>query len=444
MNKTDAIDKPWLPDDCRRVVAEAEARLVGRSADAIEREVMRLVDNHERHMDRETIGLNAGTNVMNPRAAALLARSLGNRPSLGYPGDKYEMGMEFAEQIEVVTEALVRRLFGAPYAEIRVGSGALANLYAFMATCKAGDRILAFPGEMGGHVTHHRTGVAGLYGLETHPVPYDGKRMAIDLDRLRDAARRLKPKLITVAGSLCLFPYAVREARGIADEVGAYLLYDAAHMGGIIAGGKFQAPLAEGAHLMTMSTYKAYGGPAAGLVLTTEKSLAERIDQIAYPGLTANFDLGKTAALALATLDLLEHGRAYAEMYIANAQALGKALAGEGLPVHGVEGRGHTESHHLALHAAPFGGGQRASKRLAQANVLLCGIGLPIAPVEGDLNGIRIGTQEITRWGLTPKDMPEVARFIARVFRGNEDPSQVRPDVIAYRRDFQQLHFVRN
>src|SRR5260370_2772516 len=196
--------------------------------------------------------------------------------------------------------------------------------------------------------------------------------MAIDVDRLRKGARRLQPKLITLAGSLCLFPYAVREARQIADEVGAYVLYDAAHMGGIIAGGRFQQPLAEGAHLMTMSTYKAYGGPPAGLVLTTEKALAERIDQIAYPGLTANFDLGKTAALALATLDLLEHGRDYAAMCIENARALGSALAAEGLPVHGVEGRGHTESHHLALHAAPFGAGQRASHRLAQANLLPC------------------------------------------------------------------------
>ena len=436
-------EKPWLPAECRRVVAEVEARLAARDSGAIEREVMRLVDAHERHMDRDSIGLNAGTNVMNPRAAALLARSLGNRPSLGYPGDKYEMGMEFAGEIEVVTETLVRRLFNAPYAEIRVGSGALANLYAFMATAKPGERIMAFPPEMGGHVTHHGAGVAGLYGLETHPVPYDAKRMAIDLDRLRKEARRLQPKLITLAGSLCLFPYAVREARQIADEVGAYVLYDAAHMGGIIAGGRFQHPLAEGAHLMTMSTYKAYGGPPAGLVLTTEKALAERIDQIAYPGLTANFDLGKTAALALATLDLLEHGRDYAAMCIENARALGSALAAEGLPVHGVEGRGHTESHHLALHAAPFGGGQHASKRLAQANVLLCGIGLPIEPVEGDLNGIRLGTQEITRWGLTPGEMPAIARFIARVFRGNEDPAAVRPEVIEFRRGFQTLRFVR-
>lgn len=435
--------KPWLPPDSGRLVAEAEARLLPNGADAIAERVLRLVADHERHMDRESIGLNAGTNVMNPRAASMLARSLGNRPSLGYPGDKYEMGMEFAEQIEIVAEALVRQLFGAPYAEIRVGSGALANLYVFMATCQPGDRIMAFPGEMGGHVTHHRAGAAGLYGLEVHPVPCDGPRMDVDLGRLRDEARRLRPKLITLAGSLCLFPYPVREVRAIADEIGAYVLYDAAHMGGIIAGGRFQAPLAEGAHLMSLSTYKAYGGPPSGLVLTTEGTLAARIDKIAYPGLTANFDLGKTAALALATLDLLEHGAAYAAMCIANAQALAAALAAEGLPVHGVAGRGHTESHHLAIQAERLGGGQHASRRLATANLLLCGIGLPLPAVSGDLNGIRIGTQEVTRWGMAPADMPAIARFIARICLADEAPARVREDVVRFRRGFQDLHFVR-
>jgi len=435
--------KSWLPEDCRAAIAAAEAELLGDDIDTIDHNLHDLVDAHERHMDVESVGLNAGTNVMNPRAAALLGRSLGNRPSLGYPGDKYEMGMEYAERIEVVAEALVRRLFGAPYAEIRVGSGALANLYVFMATCAPGDRIMAFPPEMGGHVTHHRAGAAGLYGLEIHPVPYDAARMAIDLDRLRKEAKRLRPKLITVAGSLCLFPYDVKGVRAIADEIDAYVLYDTAHMAGIIVGGRFQAPLAEGAQLMTCSTYKAYGGPPAGLVMTTEAALAERIDKIAYPGLTANFDIGKTAALAIATLDLLAHGRAYAETCIANAQALGAAMAAEGLPVHAVGGR-HTESHHLALHAASFGGGQTASKHLARANLLLCGIGLPIAEGAGDLNGIRLGTQEITRWGMTPGDMPRIARLLARVLKGNESPDQVRPDVIDFRRAFQTLKFVRN
>ena len=403
----------------------------------LSRRLLALIDDHERHLDRQSIGLNAGTNVMNPRAAAMLGRSLGNRPSLGYPGDKYEMGMAYAGEIETITENLVKRLFDAPYAEIRVGSGALANLYAFMATAKPGDRIMVFSGEMGGHVTHHQAGAAGLYGLETHPVPYDARRMAIDLDRLRADARRLRPKLITVAGSLCLYPYSLREVRETADEVGAYVLYDAAHMAGVIAGKRFQQPLAEGAHLMTMSTYKAFGGPPSGLVLTTDSDLACRLDQIAYPGLTANFDLGKTAALAMSVLDLLEFGSAYADQCIANAQALGRALEQVGIAIHTAEGRGPTESHHLALPAAAHGGGQTAAKHLEKANILLCGIGLPLPPIENDLNGIRIGTQEITRFGMKKDAMPIIAQFMARVMVRGEDPAKVKDDVLAFRKSYQ-------
>ncbi len=436
-------DKLWLPDECRDVIAEVEGPMIEGSFDDIDARVLAVIDDHERHMDDETIGLNAGTNIMNPRAAALLSRSLGNRPSLGFPGDKYEMGMQHAEKLEVACESLVKRLFDSPYAEIRVPSGAIANLYAFMATCKAGDAIMAFPGEMGGHVTHHDAGCAGLYGLNVHPVPYDAKAMTIDLDRLRDEARRIGPKLITVAGSLCLFAYPVADVRAIADEVGAYVLYDAAHMGGMIAGKRFQDPLKEGAHLMTMSTYKAFGGPPSGLVLSADEELARKLDAIAFPGMTANFDLGKTAALLMSVLDLLEYGEAYADTCISNAQALAEALEQEGFIVHGVEGQGHTDSHHIALHAGPLGGGQAASKRLAEANILLCGIGLPIEPVEGDINGIRIGTQEITRQGMGADAMAEIARMMARVWLLGEDAETVRRDVIDFRKRYRDLVFVR-
>ena len=436
-------DKPWLPDNCRAVIGELESRLTEGSFAEIEARVMGLIDDHERHMDDETIGLNAGTNVMNPRAAALMARSLGNRPSLGFPGDKYEMGMEYAEQLEVTAESLVKRLFQVPYAEIRVGSGALANLYAFMATCKPGDDIMAFPGEMGGHVTHHGAGCAGLYGLNVHDVPYDGTAMTIDLDRLRVEAKRIRPKLITVAGSLCLYPYPVSDVRAIADEVGAYVLYDAAHMGGLIAGGRFQQPMAEGAHLMTMSTYKAFGGPPSGLIVTSEAELAGKFDSIAFPGMTANFDLGKTAALILSVLDLLEYGTAYGDACIENARTLGAALQSEGFSVHASPGRELTDSHHLALSAAPFGGGQAASKLMARANILLCGIGLPIAPLDGDLNGIRIGSQEITRQGMGAAAMVEIARLMSRVWLKGDVPENVRTDVLDFRSAYRALVFVR-
>jgi glycine hydroxymethyltransferase len=444
MNLRATADKPWLPADCAAEIRRIESALgeLG-SSDDIERRILSLVRVHEQLLDRESLGLNAGTNIMNPRAAVLLSRSLGNRPSLGYPGDKYEMGMEHAAEIEVIAESLVKRLFDAPFAEIRVGSGALANLYAFMATCKPGDRIIAFGPEMGGHATHQTEGAAGLYGLEVHAVPFDHPRMAIDLDRLRSDAKRLRPKLITVAGSLCLYPYPVREIRTIAEEVDAVVLYDAAHMGGMIAGKRFQRPLAEGAHLMTMSTYKAFGGPPSGLVLTTEEELARRIDKIAYPGLTANFDLGKTAALAIAVLDLLEVGDAYAARCISNAQALAASLESRGIAVHRAPERTYTESHHLGLPATPFGGGQRIARRLAEANILVCGIGLPVSPVPGDLNGIRIGTQEVTRLGMDETAMNDVAGLIARMLVKNDRPDRVRNDVIAFRRDYQTLHYVR-
>jgi glycine hydroxymethyltransferase len=312
-----------------------------------------------------------------------------------------------------------------------------------MACTRPGDRILSFPAAAGGHVTHHAEGAAGLYGLEVHPVPFDGEKMAVDLTALREQVQELKPRLIVLAGSLCLFPYDVGAVREIADEVGAYVMYDAAHMSGLIAGGTFQQPLAEGAHLMTTSTYKSFGGPPVGLVLTDDAGLAQRLDAIAYPGLTANFDLSKTAALILATLDLREHGHAYARTCIANAQALAASLYVRGCPVHAVEGRGFTVSHHIALPAHKWGGGTRTARLLERANLLVSGIGLPLEPVAGDFNGVRLGTQEVTRWGFLPDVMPHVAELICRVLVKGEDPEAVQPEVVALRRGFQNVRFVR-
>ena len=158
-----------------------------------------------------------------------------------------------------------------------------------------------------------------------HHIPFDGERMEVDLEGLEREAKRLRPKLIILGASLALIPYPVQETRKLADEVGAYLMFDAAHLCGIIAGGEFQQPLAEGAHLMTCSTYKSFGGSSGGLVLTNEPELAERLDRIAYPGLTANFDLARTAAL-VATSDMLAFGADYARTCIANARALATAL----------------------------------------------------------------------------------------------------------------------
>ena len=434
--------RDWVPAASEDYVLSIAAETAAATSDAIEARIGALADENRAIHERDSVNLNPATNVMNPRAEALLASGIGSRPALGYPGEKYEMGLEAIEKIEVIAAELAAKVFGAAYAEIRVPSGAIANLYAFMLAAKPGDAIIAPPPAIGGHVTHHGAGAAGLYGLLTHAAPVDAAGYTVDLDALREMALRVRPKMITIGGSLNLFPHPIREIRAIADEVGALVLFDAAHMSGMIAGKAWQQPLEEGAHLMTMSTYKSLGGPPSGLIVTNDADIAKRLDAIAYPGLTANFDAAKSAALAVSLLDWVEHGEAYASMMGRAAKALGEALVAEGLPVHAAD-RGVTTSHQFAIEAAPFGGGQTAAQRLRVANVLSCGIGLPIAEVAGDVNGLRLGTPEIVRFGMTEADMPELARLIARALTGNGPTPELAAEVTAFRRRFDRLHFMR-
>ena len=146
--------------------------------------------------------------------------------------------------------------------------------------------------------------------------------------------------------------------------------------------------------------------------------------------------------MAIALLDWKAHGRDYAAAMAATAKALADGLVEAGLPVFAAD-RGATTSHQLALEAARWGGGQAAAKRLRRANLLACGIGLPIDPVAGDLNGLRLGTPEIVRWGMGPAEMPELAQLLARALLGNAEPDSVAPDVTAFRGRFNRLHFMR-
>ncbi|WP_026986337.1 serine hydroxymethyltransferase [Fodinicurvata fenggangensis] len=434
--------RSWVPEDCEDYIQGLAQDYAERTSDVLEGELHALVRRNRIIHEADCINLNPATNAMNPRAEALLSQGLGSRPSLGYPGDKYEMGLEAIEKIEIMTAELASQVFEARYAEIRVPSGAIANLYAFMAMTQPGDSIIAPPETLGGHVTHHKDGSAGLYGVVTHPAPVDASGYGVELDGLRELAVRVRPKVITVGSSLNLFPHPISEIRAIADEVGAWVLFDAAHMSGMIAGRAWQQPLKEGAHIMTLSTYKSLAGPPSGMILTNEPELARRIDSIAFPGLTANFDAAKAAALAMTLLDWKDHGRAYAAAMARVAQALARALVERDLPVFGLE-KGITTSQQFALEAASLGGGQAAAKLLRQGNILSCGIGLPMDAVPGDMNGLRLGSPEIVRWGMTEHDTPQIADFIADILKQRRHAKTVAKEVSEFRRPFNKIHFAR-
>jgi glycine hydroxymethyltransferase len=433
-------DRPWLPSAAAERIgplAEAAARRspegnVARIADLVE--VNRLI--HE----RDCINLDPAANVMNPRAEAMLAAGLSSRPSLGHPGAKHGTGLEAVEEIEVIAAELAARVFNARHVEIRVPSGAMANLFAFMALARPGDAIIVPPASIGGHVTHHRTGCAGLYGLRVHEARVDPESFSIDVAALRSQALEVRPRVITLGGSINLFPHPVDAVRRVADEVGATVLVDAAHQCGLIAGGLWPDPLAAGAHLVSMSTYKSLGGPPGGLLLTNEPAVARRIEAIAHPGMTANYDAGRAAALAVTLCDWLAHGPAYARKMAALAGALAAALDREGLPVFATS-RGATESHQFALAAARWGGGTAAARHLRRAGLLASGIGLPLPELEKDLNGLRLGTPEIARLGMEEADMAPLADLVARAL-GRDDPEALAAETRALRARFTGLRYI--
>ncbi len=430
----------WVTAASQELITRIASQVDTKAGADVQKWIEELAQENHRLHDIEGINLNPATNILNPRAEKLLSSGMGSRASLGHPGDKYETGLGAIEQIEIITQELACEVFGSTYAEFRVPSGAIANLYAFMATTEPHDTIIAPPASIGGHVTHHKGGSAGLYRLNTISAPVDQTGYTIDIDALRKLAHEVKPKLITVGGSLNLFHHPIAQVRAIADEVGAKVLFDAAHLCGMIAGKVWPQPLVEGAHLMTFSTYKSLGGPAGGLIVTNDDEISQKLDAIAYPGLTANFDAAKTAALGITLQDWKSVGREYAQMMVKTSQALAQHLQNLGVNIFAAD-KGFTTSHQFAILAAPYGGGQTAARRMGEAGLLACGIGLPIEQVEGDLNGLRIGTPEIVRIGMKVEHMQDLAGFIARSLDTSVEPKSIQREITEWRKQFSGVHY---
>jgi glycine hydroxymethyltransferase len=209
-------------------------------------------------------------------------------------------------------------------------------------------------------------------------------------------------------------------------------------MAGLVAAGRFQRPLAEGAQLLTFSTYKSFGGPPGGVIATNDAALAERVSTAVFPGLTANYDAGRLAPLAVTAAEILQDGGAYADRCMAGARVLAAALHDEGFTVAGAD-RGFTASHHVAVDAHLLGGGQAAAARLAAAGIYLSAVGLPWQRDEdpsGD-RGLRIGTQEVIRRGLGADELRQVAAWMADVLLRDADPEPIRKAAAHLRKGFE-------
>jgi glycine hydroxymethyltransferase len=267
----------------------------------------------------------------------------------------------------------------------------------------------------------------------------DGWR--IDVPAARDLIAREKPPLVVLGRSLFLFPEPVQELREVCRESGTLLFYDGAHVLGLIAGGAFQDPLHEGADLMAGSTHKTYFGPQRGVVLSShaEGDMNQKLDRGVFPGSTSNHHLFTLPALLVATLEVERFGAEYARAVVANARAFGAALARKGITV-GAADLGYTASHQVAIDVGEHGGGKAVSRRLAEQDVVCNMNMLPGEPPKSALDprGIRLGVQEMTRFGMGPAEMEEIADlFHAAVVRSRD----VRDEVHALRARFPAVRY---
>ena len=431
---------PWASYPAQQRVAELEERFAGLPPGLVERSVRRILADNTEKVDEDGIVLYAGTNVMSPLARRFLGSTLESRPSMGYPGEKYQTFLEHVEELEVLVTDLARRAFSAEFAEVRLQSGTLANLAVYSTFAEPGETIAVLPEAAGGHISHHGYGAPGIRGVRVVDLPYDPEKLNVDLKKLPDFLQRHKPKLMVVGASLLLFPHPLGLIREIADDAGVIVVYDAAHMDGLISGGLFQQPLAEGADLITSSTYKSLGGPSGGMILTNDPVLAERLAGTVYPAMTANYNAGRLASLAVTLAESLQFGEDYARMCIENARSLARSLDEQGFVVAGAE-QGFTESHHVGVDARDFGGGDAAARALAEAGIYLSGIGLPWQDEDEIYRGIRIGTQEITRRGMEPEHMARIASWMGDVLLRRKDPVLVGSRVREFRREFTSYEY---
>jgi glycine hydroxymethyltransferase len=290
-------------------------------------------------------------------------------------------------------------------------------------------------------------GAVGLRDLNLSTYPWDESRMEPDIDGACALIRDIEPKVALIGQSVFLFPTPLQEIADAAHEVGATVMYDGAHVLGLIAGGCFQDPLREGADVMTGSSHKTFPGPQGGFLLSSSEDamFQRKLNTAIFPGVCSSYHLHHVAGKVVALAEFEEYGNAYATDIVKNAQTFASALAAEGFDVL-AESRGYTASHQvLTRHGdTDSGAGAKAAHLLEEAGIITNMNMLPGDTKAMTPSGLRLGVQELTRVGMGPLEMQEVARLYARVLLHGEDPHSVRNHVAQLKSQFQTIRYCFN
>ena len=396
---------------------------------------------------REGLGMIASENIISPMVQKIVSSDLHGRYAEGLPFKRYYQGCGGFDTIEELGLDLAKKLFNVPFANIQSTSGTVSNIAAMKALAKPGDSITAVSTADGGHISHARMGAVGLRDLNLSTYPWDEDRMEPDIDASAALIRETAPKIALFGQSVFLFPTPLKELADAAHEVGSTVMYDGAHVLGLIAGGCFQDPLHEGADVMTGSSHKTFPGPQGGFILSSneDEKFQRRLNNAVFPGTCSSYHLHHVAGKVVALAEFQEYGAELSRNTISNAQSFAAALAAEGFDVL-AESRGYTASHQVLTRHGDLdsGAGTKAADLLEQAGIITNMNMLPGDTKAMTPSGLRLGVQELTRVGMGTDEMQDVARFYARVLLNDEDPAVVKRDVKDFKSDYQIIRYCFN
>lgn len=377
-------------------------------------EVLVLLD---REVERQTTGLQliASENFTSPAVMAATGSVLTNKYAEGYPGKRYYGGNSVVDEIEQLAIDRVKELFGAEHANVQPHSGANANMCVYQALLQPGDTVLGLSLDHGGHLTHGSP--VNASGMMYNFVAYGtGAEDRIDMDNVRELALEHRPKMI-VAGTTS-YPRRLdpEPFKAIADEVGALLMFDIAHLAGLVAGGSHPNPVPF-ADVVTFTTHKTLRGPRGGCILSKEVH-AKAINKAVFPGWQGGPLEHAIAGKAIAFREAMDPSfKEYAAQIVTNASALASALAEEGFRLVS----GGTDNHMMVVDLTPFDAdltGKVAQATLDEAGITLNKNTIPDDPRSPFVtSGVRIGTPSVTTQGMREPEMAEVAKLIARALR---------------------------
>jgi len=371
-----------------------------------------------KELERQEFGLEMipSENYASTAVMEAMGTILTNKYSEGYPQKRYYGGNEFIDQVEELTIERAKRAFGVPHANVQPYSGTPANQAVYVATCNVGDSIMGHSLPDGGHLSHGwKTSFSGLqYKSTQYHVKPDGY---LDLDEVRRLARQQKPKLIWIGASAYARALPFQEFSEIADEVGAYLAADVAHIAGLIVGGAHESPVPH-VHVVTTTTHKTLRGPRGAIIMVTKRGLekdpdlAAKIDKAVFPGLQGGPHDHTTAAMAVALGEALRpEFKEYAHQVVRNAKELASALMDKSLKIVS----NGTDNHLMLIDLTSFGKGKGVfvQEALNAASITLNKNTIPNEPSSPFYpSGVRLGTPAITTRGMKEPEMREIAGWV--------------------------------